>query len=65
MAPRSFWFAPLAPAPADPGLAVFYKGNNARWMKADGEGAVPNFVPATFDPKGRTFHQLTPGGVLR
>jgi len=29
-------------------------------MKADADGSIPNFIPADFDPKGKTYRQLTP-----
>ena len=47
-----------------PGLAVFYVGNNAVWIQAQGE-VIPNFVPTDFDAHGKTYRQLTPDGVLR
>jgi hypothetical protein len=45
------------------GAAVFYKGNNAVYLRAQGD-SIPNFVPPTFDAKGKTYRQLTPDGVL-
>jgi hypothetical protein len=44
----------------EPFMAVCYKGNNARWMRSDKDGSIPNFIPADFDPKGKTYRQLTP-----
>jgi len=42
------------------GIAVATKGNYARWINADEDGSIPNFIPADFDPKGKTYRQLTP-----
>ena len=28
------------------------------------DGSIPNFVPADFDAKGKTYRQLTPDGPL-
>ena len=87
-----------------PGLAVYYLGNNAKWIAAlrfvpaapgtfpttpgmqvlvvpagsgktvplnpgwdvppTYDGSIHDFVPASFDAKGKTFRQLTPEGVL-
>lgn len=46
------------------GIAVFYKGNKAMWIKGRGD-SIPNFVPTDFDAKGKTYRQLTPDGVLK
>ncbi len=55
-------------ANGDPyGIAVFFKGNNAAFLKAE-SGEIPLFPPVcfpndpAFDPKGRTYQQLTPDG---
>jgi hypothetical protein len=54
--------------PPKPGASVFYKGNYAAFMKLDTSvnpnGSIPNFVPPDFDPKGKTYRQLTPDGPL-
>jgi hypothetical protein len=42
------------------GIAVSNKDSSARWIRADEDGAVSNFIPADFDPKGKTYRQLTP-----
>ena len=42
------------------GIAVSDKDNSARWIRADDDGSIPNFIPADFDPKGKTYRQLTP-----
>jgi len=42
------------------GIAVWYKNNNAMWKRANEDGSIPNFIPADFDPKGKTYQQLTP-----
>ena len=41
-------------------LAAFVKGNNAWIKRPDKDGSIPNFIPADFDPKGKTYRQLTP-----
>jgi type II secretory pathway pseudopilin PulG len=54
-----------------PGIAVFYKGNNAVFLILHTPGNsnvlipnIPNFVPLTFDAKGKMYRQLTPDGPL-
>ena len=44
------------------GLAVFYVGNNARFIKPTDPNAteIANFVPPDFDAQGKTYRQLTP-----
>ncbi len=42
------------------GMAVSYKNNSAKFLQADADGAVPNVVPANFDPGTKTYTQLTP-----
>jgi hypothetical protein len=42
------------------GIAVATKDNSARWLRADEDGSIPNLIPADFDPKGKTYRQLTP-----
>lgn len=51
------------------GIAVCYKGNNAKFAYLDTspnpDGIIPNFVPSDFViPQGKTYHQLTPDGPL-
>lgn len=50
-----------------PSVAVFYKGNNAVTIVALGD-SIPDFVSPSFNSKGeaegKTYHQLTPDGVL-
>ncbi|MCE0498282.1 MAG: hypothetical protein LV481_10095 [Methylacidiphilales bacterium] len=52
------------------GIAVCYKSNNASFVVAPSstavnpDGSIPNFVPADFNPQGKTYRQLTPDGVL-
>ena len=48
------------------GMAVYYHGNKAAWLDRDGQPdrEVTNFVPTDFDPKGKTYIQLTPDGPL-
>jgi hypothetical protein len=58
-------------ANGDPyGIAILFKGNNAAFLKA-GPGGIPLFPPAfppstgpVFDPKGKSYRQLTPDGPL-
>jgi len=44
--------------------AVTWKGNNSSAIKASPDGTIPSFIPADFDPRGKTYHQLTPDGEL-
>jgi hypothetical protein len=46
------------------GIAACYKNNSAEFVRAATDGSVPNFIPADFDPKGKTYRQLTPDGEL-
>ena len=52
----------------DPGIAVCYKSNSAKYIKLEtapnGEGAIPNFISPEFKPDGMPYRQLTPDGVL-
>ncbi len=43
-----------------PFIAVAYKNGSANWTLADEDGSIPNFIPTDFDPKGKTYRQLTP-----
>ena len=52
-------------------IAVCYKSNSASFVivpysstTVNHHGPIPNFVPADFDAKGKTYRQLTPDGVL-
>jgi hypothetical protein len=51
------------------GLPMAYKSNNAFFRNGqvgpDGMGFVPHVVPDNFDARGKTYHQLTPEGVLK
>ena len=49
------------------GIAVFYKGNNAAFIKTtvEPDGTIRNFIPPSFKPDGKTYRQLTPDGVMR
>ncbi len=51
-----------------PGIAVCYKDLSAKFISlktaVDANGTVPNFIPADFDAKGKTYRQLTPDGEL-
>ena len=48
------------------GIAVHYHGNNAAWLKNDGQpdGIVTNFISQAFEPAGKKYQQLTPDGPL-
>lgn len=63
------WFRGERSEPFRPYLAVCYHSNNAFSKRLDvppsGYGCVRDFVPADFDAKGQTYHQLTPDGVLK
>jgi len=58
---------PLA-KPYPPAIIVFYLGNSTKILLpalgANPDGSIPNFVPLTFDAKGKTYRQLTPDGPL-
>lgn len=42
-------------------ITVCYKDTSARVIQpSDKDGSIPNFIPADFDPKGKTYRQLTP-----
>jgi hypothetical protein len=60
------WFKQESNEP--PGIAVFYKGNNAMFINLNRsenpDGSVPNFVPKNFDANGVIYRQLTPDGPL-
>jgi hypothetical protein len=51
-----------------PFMAVAFTSNTATWgnsvsaraIEAIEDGSIPNFIPADFDPKGKTYRQLTP-----
>jgi hypothetical protein len=63
-----WWDGGAAEPAQNPGIAVFYKGNNAMFKNlatpASLEDSIPNFIPPDFDPKGKTYRQLTPDGPL-
>jgi hypothetical protein len=44
------------------GLPVAYKSGAAQYLRSSEEGLV--IIKSTFDPKGRTYQQLTPDGPL-
>jgi hypothetical protein len=52
---------PLGKPPA-PGLPVAYKNNSSKFLGQGADGSIPNFIPANFDPQGKTYRQLTPDG---
>ncbi len=58
----------FASAPS-PGIAVFYKGNNATFLlldtPANSDGTIHNMIPPNFKPDGKTYRQLTPDGPLQ
>ena len=51
---------PISPSQASNFMAVYYKNNNAMAKKVNDDGVIPDFIPADFDPKGKTYRQLTP-----
>jgi hypothetical protein len=57
---------PTPPTPGDfPGIAVVYENGSSAFRKmSQPDGTIPNFIAATFDPKGKTYRQLTPEGLL-
>jgi hypothetical protein len=57
---------PVPPTPGDsPGLAVAYKNGASMFRKMNPpDGTILNFIAPTFNPKGKTYRQLTPEGSL-
>ncbi len=47
-----------------PYILVCTKFGKVSLLQADLDGSIPNFIPADFDPKGKTYRQLTPDGEL-
>ena len=45
-------------------LAYAQKGGFASYSHVSPDGTIPNFVPPVFDPKGKTYRQITPDGEL-
>jgi len=45
-------------------IVVHFMSNSSVLLKASSDGIIHNFIPADFDPKGKTYHQLTPDGEL-
>jgi len=43
-----------------PFIAVATKDGVAKAVVANDDGSIPNFIPADFDAKGKTYRQLTP-----
>jgi len=43
-----------------PFISVFYKDGSTYAISAGSDGTIPNFIPADFDPKGKTYRQVTP-----
>ena len=54
--------------PYPSGIVAYYKGTSSKFIipgsSPDANGSIANFVPVDFDPKGKTYHQLTPEGTL-
>ncbi len=50
----------------EPGIAVAYGVGNSKvvYLNLTSDQTIPNFIPLNFDPKGKTYRQLTPDGVL-
>ena len=57
------WWNGEKPLSPSAGIAVGYKSNSAMFIKANADGAAPNFISPEFKPDGRTYQQLTPDGV--
>jgi hypothetical protein len=51
-----------------PGIVVSYKDDSFRFLRLNNDenpdSSIPNFVPANFDAKGKSYRQLTPTGVM-
>jgi hypothetical protein len=67
--PKQTWSQYLfGPVQNRPFLAFSYADKDSsiggRVIEADENGNIPNFIPADFDPKGKTYRQLTPDGSL-
>ena len=52
-------FASSPPSLSD-GMPVAYKSNNAMFVKANAEGAIPNFIPVDFNAGTTIYAQLKP-----
>jgi hypothetical protein len=67
--PRTWsqWWNENVPTPdmGPSGIAVFYKGNNAVFLKLDADNTAPNVVSPDYKPDGHTYRQLTPDGELK
>ncbi len=61
---RTFGYASYAYHPST-GIAVFYDNNSCAFHTVNPDNTIPNIVPPTFKPDGKTYRQLTPDGVLR
>jgi hypothetical protein len=66
---RHWWTLEKEQAPwEDPGIAVAYKSNSARFLKLEfapnGDQIISNFISPNYKPDGKTYQQLTPDGVL-
>lgn len=57
---------PLAPAMTGNGIVVCYCDLDAEHLKSgwNHNGIISDFVPASFDPRGAAYVQLTPNGPL-
>ena len=44
----------------EPFMSYARKSNAVANIIANADGTIPNFIPADFDPKGKTYRQLTP-----
>ena len=64
------WLVGIRPFSYSPsvGIVVFFKGNNALFVRSDGipssDGSIRNFISPDFKPDGKTYRQLTPDGPL-
>jgi len=54
---RQWWNGSASP---DTFVAIYYYSNSVTVKLPDKDGSIPNFIPVDFDPKGKTYRQLTP-----
>jgi len=48
------------------GIAIYYKGNNAVFLRASADGSAPNAISPSFsDPNAAHYQQLTPDGPVQ
>lgn len=62
--PRTWWDWWHGKDYPDTFIVVSYKSGYGMCVKSAPDGTIPNFIPADFDPEGKTYRQLTPDGEL-